>query len=99
MSERHGRLIENLLALLGGLVLAVAALAHPFRDMGLALGACPAVADHTLPWEQLIVGVVLVMPKTISRGTASDFVGAVGKRLGGATDAALKALRKPPEDG
>ena len=97
MSERAGRFIENLLALLGGLVLALAVTVESVRELGFALGPCPVGASDGVPWSKLIVGVVLVMPKTISRGTASDFVGAVGKRLGGLTSAGMQALRKPPE--
>lgn len=99
MSEKSGRLVENVLALLGALVLSLSAVAGPLRDLGVQLGPCTGASTRAFPWESAILGVVCVMPKTISRGTASNFVGAVANRVGGLATRTMQTLRRPPQGG
>ena len=63
-TQTTSRLVENLLAVLGGLVLAFTAGAEAW-----AIINGTATSFH-IPWANVLVGLALVLPKTLGRATA-----------------------------
>jgi len=106
MAPRSSRFTENFCALLGAVVLAAGALAGPAARLGLCFAAaCPSPSGtfwQSIPWEQLLVGFILVLPKTINRATGRDAVLLLASRMLSGTGTALRALKpksKPPAEG
>jgi len=69
------RWVENGLAVLGGLVLAATAVAEAWQIYQ------GNVSGFHVPWANVLVGLALVVPKTIGRATAGQIWSIVAERF------------------
>jgi hypothetical protein len=70
---KTGRMIENFLVLVGALQITLAASLESLTHAGVKLGSCVEFGGpwyNHVPWFNLVVLLVCILPKTIGRATA-----------------------------
>ena len=81
MSADHGRRAENVLAYAGAAQAVFAGVLESLVRAGFRLGAGDAVSG--VPWVNLAILGVCVLPKTVGRATAGRVWDAIAGRFGG----------------
>lgn len=97
--SRSGRIVENILALMGGFGMTLALCTPSLRDLGFTLGECVVQAQpRGIPWELFFGSFALVVPKTISRASGADFFAVIGRAIAARISGGRSIEPPPPAD-